>query len=80
MMHITKANIENEITKMLEYSPMTCDNLERYVLLCKAIALHRRTYRSRLSQVMGEYSSIFVISFSMFAFVICIIAYASFMY
>ena len=37
MMHITKANIENEITKMLEYSPMTCDNLERYVLLCKAM-------------------------------------------
>ena len=37
MMHITKANIENEITKMLEHSPMTCDNLERYVLLCKAM-------------------------------------------
>ena len=37
MTHITKANIENEITKMLEYSPMTCDNLERYVLLCKAM-------------------------------------------
>ena len=37
MMNITKANIENEITKMLEHSPMTCDNLERYVLLCKAM-------------------------------------------
>ena len=37
MMHITKANIESEITKMLEHSPMTFDNLERYVLLCKAM-------------------------------------------
>ena len=37
MMHITKANIEREITKMLEHAPMTFDNLERYVLLCKAM-------------------------------------------
>ena len=37
MMHITKANIESEITKMLEHAPMTFDNLERYVLLCKAM-------------------------------------------
>ena len=37
MMHITKANIESEITKMLKHSPMTFDNLERYVLLCKAM-------------------------------------------
>lgn len=37
MMNITKTNIESEITKMLEHSPMTFDNLERYVLLCKAM-------------------------------------------
>ena len=37
MMHITKANIESEITKMLEHAPMTFDNLERYVLLCEAM-------------------------------------------
>lgn len=37
MIHITKANIESEITKMLEHAPMTFDNLERYVLLCEAM-------------------------------------------
>ena len=37
MAHITKANIEAEITKMLEHYPLTFDNLERYVLLCKAM-------------------------------------------
>lgn len=45
MIHITKANIENEITEMLEHSPMTCENLERYVLLCKAMKYIDHTNR-----------------------------------
>lgn len=45
MVHITKANIESEIKKMLEHYPMTCDNLERFVLLCKAMKCLGHTSR-----------------------------------
>ena len=37
MHKITKANIEKEISEMLESSPMNCASLEKFVLLCKAM-------------------------------------------
>lgn len=37
MDHITIPNIEKELTKILDHKPMTCDNLERFVLLSKAM-------------------------------------------
>ena len=37
MEHITLPNIEKEIQYILKNKPMSCDNLERFVLLCKAM-------------------------------------------
>lgn len=37
MEHITLANIEKEIEHVLKNKPMSCDSLERFVLLCQAM-------------------------------------------
>lgn len=42
MEKITIKNIEEEIEHVLESKPMTCDNLERFVLLSRALKYLRR--------------------------------------
>ena len=37
MEHITITNIEKEIDYILGHKPLSCDNLERFVLLCQAM-------------------------------------------
>lgn len=37
MEKITIENIEKEIDHMLEHKPINCENLERFVLLCRAM-------------------------------------------
>lgn len=37
MEHITVANIEKEIKKLLDHAPLTCENLDKFVLMCKAM-------------------------------------------
>lgn len=37
MEHITVENIEKETRNILDNKPMTCENLERFVLLCRAM-------------------------------------------
>ena len=45
MEHITIPNIEKEIQNILEHKPMSCDNLERFVLLCKAMKYMGHVHR-----------------------------------
>lgn len=45
MEHITISNIEKEIQYILEHKPMNCDNLERFVLLCKAMKYMSHVHR-----------------------------------
>lgn len=37
MERITTENVEKEISHILEHKAMTCDNLERFVLLCRTM-------------------------------------------
>lgn len=45
MKHITIPNIEDEIQYLLDHAPMNCDNLERFVLLSKAMKYMSHTHR-----------------------------------
>lgn len=45
MEHINIENIEKEIAYILDNKPMSCDNLERFVLLCKAMKYLGKTHR-----------------------------------
>lgn len=49
MEHITIGNIEKEIQNILEHKPLTCDNLERFVLLCRSMK-----YLGRIHQEFTE--------------------------
>ena len=45
MEHITIPNIEKEINNILEHKPLNYDNLERFVLLSKAMKYLSHTHR-----------------------------------
>ena len=45
MEHITLENIENEINWILDHGSMNCDNLEKFVLLCKAMKYMGKVHR-----------------------------------
>ena len=45
MEHITIDNIEKEIEKLLDEAPMSCANLEKFVLLCRAMKYMGRVHR-----------------------------------
>lgn len=42
---ITVANIEHEIDSILDSKPLSCDNLERFVLLCQAMHYMGKLHR-----------------------------------
>ena len=56
MEHITTANIEKEITNILDNKPMSCDNLERFVLLCKAMKYLGKTHREFTEEDAKEWA------------------------
>ena len=45
MEHITTENIERELTELLDNAPMTCANLEKLVLLSRAMKYLGRVHR-----------------------------------
>ena len=45
MKHITTANIEQELAELLDNAPMTCANLEKLVLLSRAMKYLGRVHR-----------------------------------
>lgn len=45
MEHITLENIEKEISHILDHGSLTCDNLEKFVLLCKAMKYMGKVHR-----------------------------------
>lgn len=45
MEHITLENIEKEINWILDHGSMNCDNLEKFVLLCKAMKYMGKVHR-----------------------------------
>ena len=45
MRHITTENIERELTELLDNAPMTCANLEKLVLLSRAMKYLGRVHR-----------------------------------
>lgn len=45
MKQITTENVEKEIKVLLDESPMTCANLEKFVLLCKTMKYLGRVHR-----------------------------------
>lgn len=49
MEHITLENIEKEIDYILKHKPLSCDNLEKFVLLCQAMK-----YMGRIHQKFTE--------------------------
>lgn len=45
MKHITIENIEHEIEELLDNAPLTCANLERFVLLARSMKYMGRVHR-----------------------------------
>ena len=45
MRRITKENISREIAHLLDEAPMSCGNLEKFVLLCKAMKYLSQVHR-----------------------------------
>jgi hypothetical protein len=57
MEKITLANIEKEISNIIENKPMTCDNLERFVLLSKAMKYMKHVHRHFTEEDAKEWAS-----------------------
>lgn len=57
MEKITLANIEKEISNIIENKPMTCDNLERFVLLSKAMKYMKHVHRNFTEEDAKEWAS-----------------------
>ena len=57
MEHITIENIEKEIQHILEHKPMTCDNLERFVLLCRAMKYLGRIHHEFTEEDAKEWAA-----------------------
>ena len=57
MEKITLANIEKEISNIIESKPMTCDNLERFVLLSKAMKYMKHVHRHFTEEDAKEWAS-----------------------
>lgn len=57
MEHITVENIEKEIQYILENKPLTCDNLERFVLLCRAMKYLGRMHHAFTEEDAKEWAN-----------------------
>ena len=56
MEHITIENIEKEIQYILDHKPMSCDNLERFVLLCQAMKYMERIHHEFTEEDAKEWA------------------------
>lgn len=57
MRHITVENIEKEMTELLDEAPMTCANLEKFVLLAKSMKYMGRVRREFTEEDAREWVS-----------------------
>lgn len=57
MEHITAANIEKEIAELLDHAPMSCANLEKFVLLCRAMKYMDKLHREFTEDDAREWAS-----------------------
>lgn len=57
MKHITIPNIEDEMRHLLDHAPLTCDNLERFVLMAKSMKYLGHTDREFTEEDAKEWVS-----------------------
>lgn len=57
MKHITAKNIEKEMMELLDKAPMTCANLEKFVLLAKSMKYMGRVHREFTEEDAREWVS-----------------------
>lgn len=57
MKHITVENIEKEMMELLNEAPMTCANLEKFVLLAKSMKYMGRVHREFTEEDAREWVS-----------------------
>lgn len=55
MKHITIENIEHEIEELLDNAPLTCANLERFVLLARSMKYMGRVHREFTEEEAKEW-------------------------
>ena len=56
MENISVKNIEREIEKLLDSAPMNCANLEKFVLLCKAMKYMGKVHREFTEEDAREWA------------------------